>query len=236
MAKDIHNSLKRLGYNVPATASSGPGAIAAAAEHRPELVLMDIMLKGEMSGIEAAEAIRVKFGIPVIFLTAYADESTLGKAKLTEPYGYILKPFKEIDLHTAIEIAIYKHQKEMEVRKERDIYQEIVMEKGSDAHLFVKSNSRLVKVNTKEICYIEALKDYVIIFTSSAKYTVHSTMKDIDSKLNQKEFMRMHRSFIVRIDKIIAIEQGNLVVEPANKLIPIGGSYKDDLEARLNFV
>jgi two-component system response regulator LytT len=236
VAKDIQNSLKRLGYVVPATASTGPDAIALTGEHRPELVLMDIMLKGEMSGIEAAEVIKARYDIPVIFLTAYADESTLGKAKLTEPYGYILKPFKEIDLHTAIEIAIYKHQKEMELRKERDIYQEIVLEKGSVAHLFVKSNSRLVKVNTRDICYIEALKDYVIIFTTTAKYTVHSTMKDIDSKLNNKEFMRVHRSFIVRVDKIVAIEQGNLVVEPANKAIPIGGSYKDDLDSRLNFV
>ncbi len=73
-----------------------------------------------MNGIEAAGQIRTETNIPVIFLTAYADESTLNKAKVTQPYGYIIKPFKEIDIHTSIEMALYKHKKEAEVLKERD--------------------------------------------------------------------------------------------------------------------
>jgi DNA-binding LytR/AlgR family response regulator len=236
VAKDIQNSLKKLGYSVPSIENSGEDAIDSAGKHRPDLILMDIMLKGDISGIEAAEQIKNRYQIPVIFLTAYADESTLSKAKVTEPYGYIIKPFKEIDLHTSIEMALYKHGKEQEVKKERDLYSSIVLDKTAEDCIFVKSNSRLVKVKTKEIYYVEALKDYVIIHTKDTKYTVHSTMKDMLSKLASSEFMRVHRSYIVRVDKIMAIEQSNLVIEDDKKIIPIGGSYRDELNSRLKFI
>lgn len=197
---------------------------------------MDIMLKGTITGIDAAAEIKKNEGIPVIFLTAYADESTLAKAKVTEPYGYIIKPFKEIDLHTSIEMALYKHKKESEIVKERDFLYSIVENKESKDYIFVKSNSRLIKLNTKEIYYIEALKDYVVINTLNSRYTIHSTMKDIEKKMPVSDFIRVHRSFIVRIDKIASIDLPNLVLENDKKVIPIGGSYKDDLVNRLNLV
>lgn len=236
VAKDIQNSLKKLGYMVPSVENSGEDAIDAAGQYSPDLILMDIMLKGEISGIEAADQIRKRYQIPVIFLTAYADESTLSKAKVTEPYGYIIKPFKEIDLHTSIEMALYKHGKEQEVKKERDLYSSIVLDKSVEDCIFVKSNSRLVKVKTQEIYFVEALKDYVIIHTKDSKYTVHSTMKDMLSKLASSEFLRVHRSYIVRVDKIVAIEQNSLIIEDDKKIVPVGGSYRDELHSRLRFV
>ena len=194
------------------------------------------MLKGEMSGIDAADIIKEELNIPIIFLTAYADENTLAKAKVTEPFGYIIKPFKEIDLKTSIEMALYKHAKQTEILKERDYLYSLVENKENNNEIFVKSNSRLVKINTKDILFIEALKDYVVINLSDTRYTVHSTMKDMLDKLPQKEFIRVHRSFIVRLDKIIAIETPNIVVEGNKKIIPIGGSYKEELYNRINLI
>lgn len=236
VSKDIQQSLKKLGYNIVGSAATGEKAIELANEFKPDLVLMDIMLKGDMSGIEAAEQIRANCKIPVIYLTAYADENTLSKAKVTEPYGYIIKPFKEIDLHTSIEMALYKHAKERDVIKERDFLYALVENKDAEGVIFVKSNSRLVKVKTNEILFVEALKDYVVVNTMTAKYTIHSTMKDIERKLNQKEFQRVHRSYIVRLDKILAIEQPNIVIEGGKKLLPIGGSYKDELINKINLI
>lgn len=236
VAKDIQQSLIKLGYNVIGTASTGEKAISLAEEFMPDIVLMDIMLKGNMNGIDTAAQIKEKLSIPVIFLTAYADEGTLAKAKVTEPYGYIIKPFKEIDLHTSIEMALYKHKKESEILKEREILYSIIENKDSKDFIFVKSNSRLVKLNTKEIYYIEALKDYVVINTLNTRYTVHSTMKDIERKMPASEFLRVHRSFIVRIDKIASLELPNIILENDKKIIPVGGSYKDDLINKLNMV
>lgn len=247
VAKDIQHSLKKLGYNVSGICSNGEKAISTASREKPDIVLMDIMLQGEMSGIEAANEIRKKYNIPVVYLTAYADENTLSKAKVTEPYGYIIKPFKEIDIHTSIEMALYKHGKNTEIKKERDLLFSIVDKQSVSGIIFVKANSRLVKLKTKEIFFVEALKDYVTINTQNARYTIHSTMKDIQDRLPVSEFVRVHRSFIVRIDKIASIEPPNIILDfdgmdkekishRIEKQIPIGGSYKDDLIKRINLV
>lgn len=121
IALNIKNKLKKLGYTVPSIASSGEEAIKKADITFPDLILMDIMLKGDMDGVEAAEQIREKFDIPIIYLTAYSDDKILERAKLTEPYGYILKPFKENDLRTSIEIALHKHKMEKKMKEKNRV-------------------------------------------------------------------------------------------------------------------
>lgn len=116
VAKDIQWSLKGLGYAICGWASSGEEAIQKAKDLKPDLVLMDVVLKGEMDGVQASEYIRKNFNIPVIYLTAYADEHTLQRAKVTEPFGYILKPFEERELHTTVEVALYRHKTEKAIR------------------------------------------------------------------------------------------------------------------------
>jgi two-component system cell cycle sensor histidine kinase/response regulator CckA len=117
IALELKDRLQSLGYNVRAMTPSGEDAIAKADDLRPDLVLMDIRLRGELDGVEAAAKIRECFDIPVVYLTAYADKDTLQRAKITEPYGYILKPFEERELHTAIEMALYKHTMEQKLKK-----------------------------------------------------------------------------------------------------------------------
>ncbi|AKB86121.1 response regulator [Methanococcoides methylutens] len=116
VALSIKKKLELMGYSVIDTASSGEDAVVKADLFYPDLVLMDVMLRGEMDGIEAAKMIREKFDIPVIFLTAYTDDKTLERAKMAEPYGYISKPFKEQDLKSNIEMALHKHEKEIRLR------------------------------------------------------------------------------------------------------------------------
>lgn len=236
VAKDIQVCLRKLGYDVVDVVSTGERAVEVAAEKDPDLVMMDIMLKGEMSGVDAAAAIRNTKDIPVIFLTAYTDKDTVGKAKETEPYGYIIKPFKEIDIQTAIEIALYKHGKEKKVKEERDYYYSLVEKQDSPDMMFVKANQRLVKIRYADIYFIEALKDYVVINTAEKRYTIHSTMKDIENKMPSKDFVRVHRSFIVRLDKIKEIDHANVVMENEKKVIPVGGSYKEILQEKLNLI
>ena len=116
IAIDLKKTLEKLGYEVLAHVSKGDDAIAHAYNDNPDLILMDIMLDGQMSGIQAAEAIKQKYNIPIVYLTALTDEKTLQKAKITEPVGYLLKPFDERGLHSAIEIALYKHEMETQLR------------------------------------------------------------------------------------------------------------------------
>ncbi|MEA5583685.1 ATP-binding protein [Nodularia harveyana UHCC-0300] len=120
VARTIANQLSQLGYMVTGKASSGAVAIAKALETKPQLVLMDIILKGNMDGITAAASIREQLDIPVIFLTAYSDDQTLQRAKLTQPFGYVVKPFTAKDLKIAVEIGLLKHQLERDLRDSRD--------------------------------------------------------------------------------------------------------------------
>jgi len=117
VAKDVRTRLARLGYTIAGVTATGEEAVALAGRERPGLVLMDIMLKGEMDGITAAEIIRSTLDVPVVFLTAFADDQTIQRAKITEAFGYLLKPFEERELQITIEMALYKHTMERRLRR-----------------------------------------------------------------------------------------------------------------------
>ncbi|CAN1209099.1 histidine kinase [Tumidithrix helvetica PCC 7403] len=117
IAMDIRRRLLHLGYGVTAIADSGEAAIDAILQNVPNLILMDIHLIGDMDGIQVAAHVREKFGLPVIFLTAHADEATLEQAKATQPFGYIVKPFENHDLKTAIEIALSRYEAELVMQR-----------------------------------------------------------------------------------------------------------------------
>ncbi len=122
VSMEIKERLGTMGYEVAGSAASGEQALEVASLHKPDLVLMDIRLRGDMDGIAAAEKIHNEFNIPVIFLTAYSEDETLNRAKLAEPFGYILKPFDDRELKSAIEIALYKHRTENEMRRMNRLY------------------------------------------------------------------------------------------------------------------
>ncbi|MFP6647032.1 MAG: response regulator [Candidatus Latescibacterota bacterium] len=120
VALDIQGKLESMGCQVPCIVSSAEEAIGAATRLHPDLVLMDIQLEGELDGIDAAEKINSDLGIPVVYLTAFFDEQTLARAKTARPFGYLLKPFEERELYTTVEIAIYRHEAELERQRLED--------------------------------------------------------------------------------------------------------------------
>lgn len=125
IAIDLRKTLEKIGYNVCEVFSSGEEALVFLEKNRPNLILMDIMLAGELTGIDTALIVSEKFDIPVVYLTAYTDSETLQKAKITEPYGYLPKPFEANGLHTIIEMAVYKHRVERQLReKTRELEEE----------------------------------------------------------------------------------------------------------------
>ncbi|MCX6081425.1 MAG: EAL domain-containing protein [Chloroflexi bacterium] len=122
VAMDVQQRLESLEYKVVAHAASGSNAIRLALELEPDLILMDIKIRGELDGIDAAAQIRAAKDIPIIYLTAFADEATLKRARLTEAYGYLIKPFEDSELRSAIEIALYKHKMEKKLRESEERY------------------------------------------------------------------------------------------------------------------
>jgi PAS domain S-box-containing protein len=117
VARDIQCSLQRLGYHVPSTATSGEEAIRKAGELKPDLVIMDIVLKGRMDGVETAQRLQHQFDVPIVYLTAYADHQTLDRVKTTTPAGYMLKPFQPTELRTTIELALHRSRSNRHVKE-----------------------------------------------------------------------------------------------------------------------
>jgi PAS domain S-box-containing protein len=131
VALDLQLRLERMGYDVPVVASSGEDAVRSARAEPPDLVLMDINLEGEMDGIDAADEL-ARERLPVVFLTAYSNDRTLQRAKIAEPYGYLLKPFEERELQTTIEVAVYKHQAQQALRLAHDQLEQRVAERTAE--------------------------------------------------------------------------------------------------------
>lgn len=146
VAKDLELTLEGMGYVVSGVVASGEEAVRRAEEDRPDLVLMDIVLQGGMDGIEAADGIRSGLNIPAIYITAHADEELLERAKLTEPFGYLLKPFKDGELHSTIEMALYKHKMEKKV-KESEEWLSSTLRSAGDAVIATDMENRVVFMN-----------------------------------------------------------------------------------------
>ncbi len=146
VARDIKNMLIRLGYDVLKVLATGEDTVEMAEKLHPALVLMDVRLKGKMDGTEAANRIYKDLDIPVVYITAYADEKTLQRAKLTEPFGYIIKPFNEKELQTSIEIALYKYQMETEHR-EKERWLSTVLENIGDAVIATDKEGKVTFMN-----------------------------------------------------------------------------------------
>jgi PAS domain S-box-containing protein len=146
VAEDIKERLQSMGYTVTSVARSGKMAIKMVEENIPDLVLMDIVLKDKMDGIETAQQIRSRFNIPVVYLTAYSDEKTLKRAKTTEPFGYVIKPFREKELQINIEMALYKHKIEKELIESKEWFFTTLNSIG-DAVISVDINGNVVFMN-----------------------------------------------------------------------------------------
>lgn len=146
VAKDISSRLQQMGYAVIGNAGKGAEAITMAAEFKPDLILMDIHLRDEIDGIEAAEKIQQQLDVPIIFCTAYSNEETLQRAKITAPYGYILKPFDNRELEINIEIALYKHRTER-VLHETEGQLNTTLQNISDGVIATDTNGRVVVLN-----------------------------------------------------------------------------------------
>lgn len=236
VSKYIEACLQGLGYEIAAVIISGEEAVEKAESLKPGLILMDIRLAGKMLGTEAAVLIRQKMDVPIIFLTAYSDNKTIEMAKDSEPYGYLVKPFYEKELHTTIEMALHKHEKFVQVKKERDLYYSLVDNKNAGDSIYIRTESRLKRIKYQDICFVEALRDYIIIHTITDSYTARVNMKEIQSILPESEFIRIHKSYIVRLDKIFSLKYSDLIVEGSMKVLPIGNFYRKDLYNKLNMI
>ena len=229
---NISLQLSKLGYEVIGILPRGEEALQFLKENQPDIILMDIHLKGELDGVETAKRIQQEHNTPIIYITANADEVNFNRAKDTKPQAFISKPFKKLDLQRAVELTLsrIKGDEAAILKKEANQSASYVL---SDS-IFVKHNELMVKIIISDILYVEAERNYCRIYTKSKEYLLVMTMKDLDEKLPKEHFLRIHRSFIINISKID--EVGNTHVVLANKAIPLSKSYRAQLLKRLHTI
>ena len=215
IADTIAHALEKEGYSVCGIADNAKEALYDIDDLKPDLVLLDINIIGAISGIELAEKINEKFKIPFIFLTSQTDENTINKVKKTNPSGFISKPFNEAGLRSNIEIALFKNKEKKEEKK---------MIENS---FFIKNKGELIKVNKTDIYYVEAYDNYAKLICNNGEYLLSFTLKSVTEKLNDKNFIRIHRSYLININKIDSLFDGYVFI--AHKKLPIGKSYKEQL-------
>lgn len=195
IAEDIQRKLKRMGYDVPSIVSSGEEAIKNIKVNIPDLILMDIVIHGEMDGIETAGQIHSLFDIPVVYLTAYADEKTLERAKITEPFGYLIKPFKERELQITIEIALYKHKMEKKLKE---------------------SERRLREKNQWLVAVIESIGDAVIATDPEGTIKLMNPIAGAMTGWDQEEALG---KTLTAVFNIISEGNDNKIEDPVKKAI-----------------
>jgi DNA-binding LytR/AlgR family response regulator len=218
---NIALQLSSLGYDVIGIIPRAEEVLPKIRENTPDILLLDIYLKGDLDGIELAHIIQKEFKIPIIYLTANADDAHFNRAKTTNPYAFISKPFKKLDLQHAIELTILRIQEEKKLEvTDLDTF---VM---SDS-IFVRSHDKMIKININDILYIEAERNYCKIHCKEKEHLIVSTLKDLEEKLNVKNLMRIHRSFIINMHHIDEIATSHLVI--AKKAIPVSPELKKQL-------
>ncbi|MCK0146964.1 response regulator [Arenibacter sp. F26102] len=229
IAANISVQLSNLGYEVMGIETRGEEAILHAKANTPDIILLDINLKGAINGIEAAIEIQKSKRIPIIYLTANSDEATFTKAKATHPYAFISKPFNNLDLQRTIALVVDQiHENRAEVKDISEHFEVMV------DRIFVRHNGRMVKLLLDEILYIEADRNYSNIITSSGNYLISTTLKVVEKEIKSHMFIRVHRSYMVNIAKLDVVADNHLEIN--RKVIPISKSFKEHLLKHLHTI
>jgi DNA-binding LytR/AlgR family response regulator len=221
---------------VQAFINSGEKALRELETNRPEVVLLDMNMKGKMNIQEATKLFHEQYNVPVVFICSNDDKKMIDKAKDAGAYGLLYKPFTIQQLKSTIDFALSHFDRENLLKTDRDHYLSMIDKKNLKEYIFVRADYKLNKIKLDDVFYIEALKDYVVINTGDNVFTTHATMKIMSRILPPREFVRIHRSYIVRLDKIFSIKYPDLTVEGKMKTIPIGGLYRKELYKRLNLI
>lgn len=225
IAADLKRQLEKMGYAVLETLESGEEAIEFTRAIKPDLLIMDIQLSGNLDGIDTVNKIGKTHNIPVIFLTSNTDERTFSRARFSQPIAFLSKPFRATDLRHSIELAFFEEPKNtVQESSEEDETPAVRM----DDRVFIKSKDYLIKIQFDDLLWIEADGCYCTLKTTEKKHTIVSTLKKFSEKIQHKSFVRVHRSHLINITKVDRMSDSYVYI--GEKKIPIGRSYKSVLQ------
>lgn len=223
IADNIVRILKNLGYEVSGPALDYASAIEMIETECPDIVLLDINLKDEKDGIDLGSVLKSKYRIPFIYLTANTEYKNIERTKLTNPSGYILKPFTNEEIYASIEICIHNFTDNNSTK-----YEDSYLIKDS---IFIKNGNYFNKLRFEDVLYIEADHVYVLIITKESKVMVRSSFQSFLQQIDMTRFIQVHRKYAVNLNYIDSINLHNVIV--GGYTIPISKNFRDDLLKKL---
>jgi DNA-binding LytR/AlgR family response regulator len=236
IAADISMMLESIGYEITGIIPRGEDALKSIEHTSPDLVLMDINLKGALDGVETSRFIFERHQIPVIFLTANTDDATFARAKATRPYAFISKPFQPADLQRAIELALARLAEEHSSQSLLHLNDNAEEAYILADRIFVRHKGKMTKILLQDILYAEADRSYCKIFTSEAEYLMSVSLGNLEEKLRADNFLRIHRSCIINLHKIETISDDWGYISIGTQTLAVSRSCKDELVRRLNII
>lgn len=235
IADDMQSMLEEIGYEIVDNVIVYEQAVEVLKNKDVDLVLIDIILASDKTGIDLGKHIRENYNIPFIFVTSNSDRATVENAKTVKPNGYLVKPFEQQDLYTSIEIALsnftsVKNNGASESQEEED--DRLMSNKVLKDSIFVKKQHLYYRIQFGDIQFIKADNVYLEVNTVDKKFLVRSPLKDYLEKLPQQKFYRAHKSYIVNVDHIDAINSKDILIN--NTLIPISKEFKEFIISAMN--
>lgn len=236
IAADLSMILSNLGYEITGITPRGEDALKSIESTKPDLVLMDVALKGIIDGIETARLIYSVHKIPVIFLTSNVDDHTFKRAKEAKPFAFISKPYRHSDLQRAIELVIEQISEKLSsgenvdgstTSKEAFLLQD---------RIFIRYKEKMVGIFLDDIQYLEADRSYSRLITADTEYLLTMPLGAFEEKLHSPEFLRIHRSYIININKIKSISDNFSHVQVGKSSLPVSKPFQEKLSNKLRVI
>ncbi len=233
IAENIQEILELLGYVNIDIANSANQCIKVIKKYRPDLIFMDIKLKGDKDGIELGEIVKQMVDAPLVFVTSYSDPTIIERAKRISPAGFIVKPFNTNDIHAIVEIVLYN-------KRTKPTTEASVVAPTDSPYLvtdavFIKADNAFERVAYTDIYYVEANGNMVSIYTKNRDYSIRKSMKEIEEILPSQFFLRVQKSYIVHLGQIESFNTKEITLKDG-VVVQVGRQYYNSFLAKLNTI
>ncbi|MEM9887748.1 MAG: response regulator [Bacteroidota bacterium] len=231
-ADQIEMLIDQLGYEHLATVDNSESALELMEQSPPDLILMDVRIQGDYDGIELTEQIHEKLLIPTIFITSLRDKLTFNRASRTQAVNFIVKPFNELQLQRAIELAVKKLVQPQTKNTEKEWEEDVLFKE----HFFIKHRHRLEKVQLMDVLYFEADGHYCGLYLPQKKYLLRMSLSQLKERLPEERFLQTHRAYVVNREKIESIDLQENLLYFGKQHVPLSKRNKDAVLKSLDFI
>jgi len=231
-ADQLEMLVEKAGYQWLATVNNSNDALNILATQQPDLILMDVHIKGNHDGIELAKIIHEQANIPIIFITSMKDDLTFNRASRAKPVQFLLKPFDNLQLQRTIQLVV-KQLEQQEVKSSDENWNNDFLSNGN---LFIKNRQRIDRIKVEDLLYVEADGHYCQVHTTEKKYLIRISLSELIKQLPDRQFIQSHRSFWINAQAVQSIDLDDSIIYIGSKHVPLSKRNRESVLKQLNWI